>query len=88
MAGLASQAVKTLLLSSARVGLVIFPRPLRGPLAAVTLSAAERTTEILSPSIARMRQETNPTVATPHRARLQFRMSPYHGIERELILTN
>ena len=88
MAGLASLAVETLLLSFARVGLVIFPRTLRSPLATVILSAAERATEILSFCVARMRQEANPAVATSHRARLQFRSSPHHGFKRELILAN
>jgi hypothetical protein len=49
-------------------------------------SAAERTTQILSPGISRIRQKTQTTVRAANHATLQFGMALQHGFHGQQIL--
>lgn len=66
----------------------MFPAASVGLLPAVVSSASEGATQILAPAVAGMCEETNPTVAAPHRAVLQVRTICQQGIQSDLILPN
>ena len=59
-----------------------------GLLAAMVITATERTVEILPMRVPRMRQEANSTMAAVDRAACQIGMIAQDGVERELILPN
>ena len=59
-----------------------------GSLTTMLLTAAEGTAQVLTTCIARMGEETNPTVRAAYRAVRQIRTITQDGIQRELILTN
>jgi hypothetical protein len=52
------------------------------------LAATERTAQILTADVARMREEPNPAVFAGRRATGQLGASLQNGVERDLILTN
>jgi len=54
----------------------------------MVLSAAKGTAKITAARAARMSEEANAAVATPHGAVLPIRMIAQDGIQRDLILTN
>jgi hypothetical protein len=59
-----------------------------GSLTTMLLTAAEGTAQVLTTCIARMGEETNPTVRAAYCAVRQIRTITQDGIQRELILTN
>jgi hypothetical protein len=62
--------------------------PLVGSLTTMLLTATEGTAQVLTTCIARMGEETNPTVRAAYCAVRQIRTITQDGIQRELILTN
>jgi len=68
--------------------LIVLPATRIGLLPMVVLSATKGTAKIAAARVARMREEANAAVATAHRAVLQIRTMPQHGVERQLILPN
>jgi hypothetical protein len=84
----ASLTVEPFLLPLGGVALRVFPAACVGLLPAVVGSASEGATQVLTPAVAWMREETNTTVATSHRAVLQARTISQQGIERELVFPN
>ena len=70
------------------MGSIVLPATRIGPLATMVLSASKGAAQIPTACIARMREKANAAVATPHRAVLQIRTIPQHGVQRQLILPN
>ena len=84
----ACRRVELFLIRSPLVRLIVLPAPRVAALATMVLSTTKRAAEILSTSIPRMREETNPAMATGNRTVFQIGTITQDGIERELILTN
>ena len=80
--------VETLLIPASLVRSIVLLAPLVGLLAAMVLTATERTAEIPPIRIPRMRQKANSTMAAVDRTACQTGMIAQDGIERQLILTN
>lgn len=66
----------------------MLPAPLVRLLAAVVITATERTVEIPPIRVPRMRQKANPTMAAVDRTACQNRMIAQDRSERGLVLTN
>lgn len=80
--------VELLLFPSSGRCLVVSRRALTGLLLTVMLAAAERTAQITSAGIARMRQKANTAVGAMGDTPRQTRMVDQDRVERVLILTN
>ena len=85
---LAAFGVEKFLVPSAFWLFVALLAPLIAKLATIVQSAAEGTTQIQTPRVARMRQEANPAVAAGHGALSPIRTIAQGRIECQLILTN
>ena len=85
---LAAFGVEKFLVPSAFWPFVALLAPLIAQLATIVQSAAEGTTQIETPRVARMRQEANPAVAAGHGALSPIRTIAQGRIECQLILTN
>ena len=59
-----------------------------GALLAASLTAPERAAEILTTSVAGMREESNPAITAPHRTTTQIRTVSQSHVKRTVILTN
>jgi len=80
--------VEKLLVSTSLVRSIMFLAPLVRSLAAMVLTAPERTVKISSIRVPRVRQEANGTVAAVDRTACQTGIITQDRIERSLILTN
>ncbi len=84
----AAPLVEEPLLLSPGLGLIERLATLIGTLLAASLTAPERAPEILTTSVAGMREETNPTMAAPHRTATQISTVSQSHVKRKVILTN
>lgn len=80
--------IEVFLLSSSGRRLIISRGALAGLVLTVMLATAERTAEITSTGIARMRQKANTAVNATGDTPVQVRMSGNDRVERVLVLTN
>jgi len=80
--------VETLLLAPARSRAIIGGTPLTGTLAAMVLTAAERTTQIPPASVAGMSEKANSAVRAVGNAAAKFSMGLQNRVQRRLILPN
>jgi hypothetical protein len=84
----AAPLVEEPLLLSPGCGLIERLATLIGTLLAASLTAPERAAEILTTSVAGMREESNPAMAAPHRTATQIRTVSQNHVKRKVILTN
>lgn len=84
----AAPLVQEPLLLSPGFGLIERLAALIGALLAASLTAPERTAEILTIRVAGMREESNPAITAPHRTTTQIRTVSQSHVKRTVILTN